>query len=139
MGGSVWARSSIPTKVGAGGVVIVGFALLFFEEYILGNKPGLLGSVFYALAPPVMFAEGILFLSQGLTRIRQEHIAWYKQQLFLQGIAFIFVAFAFLMTAGSINKILPPLLALALGLAFIFVAFVCIIQSILVNQVKRRN
>ncbi len=46
---SVWTQSSLATKLVAGGVVIVGFALFFFIEYIYGNKSGLLGSVLLAL------------------------------------------------------------------------------------------
>jgi len=68
---SIWAQSSIPTKVVAGVVVIVGFGLLFFVEYLYGNKPGLLGSVIFALISPVMFAVAISFLSVGFTRMRQ--------------------------------------------------------------------
>jgi len=136
---SVWTQSSLATKLVAGGVVIVGFALFFFIEYIYGNKSGLLGSVLLALFPSIMLAVSILFLSVGLTEMRKEHIVWNKQQNILSGIANVFLAFSLLTTEGSVSKILPPLLALFLGVTCIVLAFLCIIQSIRVTQVKSRR
>jgi len=102
---SVWAQSSLPTKIVAGVVVMVGFALLFFVESIYGNKSGLLISVIWAIIPSVVFAVSILFLSVGLIRMRQERSTWYKQQNFLLGIVFVFVAFSLLTVVGSVTNI----------------------------------
>ena len=71
--------------------------------------------------------------------MRQEHIAWYKQQVFLLGIAYVFISFTMIMTLGFINNILPHLLAFSLSLAFTVLALLCVSQSILVNQVNRRS
>ncbi|MHB8598044.1 MAG: hypothetical protein ACYDER_14665 [Ktedonobacteraceae bacterium] len=136
---SVWSQSSIPSKVVAGVVVIVGFALLFFIEYLYGNKATLFGSVVFALVSPGMSAIAILFLSIGLARMRQMNIAWHKEQNFLQGIAYFFLSFSMFMTLLLTNKILPPLLAFSPGITFGIVGFSCIIRSILVNQVNLRS
>ena len=136
---SAWAQSSLAARFVAGGVVIVGFALFLFTEYIYGNKSGLLVSILLALAPALMFAVSILFLSVGFTKMRQEHETWYKKQNILLGIADAFLAFTALTTGASINKILSPLLALFLGLTAAVLASLCIIQSIRVNQVKLRK
>jgi hypothetical protein len=71
--------------------------------------------------------------------MRQEHIAWYRQQVFLQGIAYVFLSFVFLTILVSFNNILPHLLVFSLGLAFGVLALLCTSQSILVNQVNRRS
>ncbi|MEO8972701.1 MAG: hypothetical protein ABI406_14010 [Ktedonobacteraceae bacterium] len=136
---SVWAQSSTPSKLVAGVVVIVGFALLFFIEYIYGDKATLLGSVVFALVSPGMAAIAILFLSIGLTRMRQEHIAWHKEQNFLQGIAYVFLSFSMFMILVEISKLIPPLLAFSLGITFAILGFLCIIQSIRANQVNLRR
>ncbi len=136
---SIWAQSSLLTKFVAGVVVMVGFALLFFVESIYGKKSSLLISVILALIPSVTFAVSILFLSVGLIRMRQEQSTWYKQQNFLLGIVFVFVAFSLLTTVGSVTNILSPLLAFFLGLACIVLAFLCLTWSILSTQGKQKS
>ena len=136
---SIWAQSSIPTRVAAGVVVIVGFVFLFSIVDIFGNRISLLANVVFALISPGLCAVAFLFLSIGLTRMRQEHVAWHKEQNFLQGLEYVFLAITSFMTVLSINNILPHLLAFILGITFGILALLCIMRSILVNQVNLRR
>ena len=136
---SIWAQSSMPTRVVAGVVVIVGFVFLFSIVDIFGNRISLLANFVFALVSPAMCAVAFLFLSIGLIRIRQEHVAWHKEQNFLQGIAYAFLALTSFMTLLLINNILPHLLAFILGITFGTLALLCIMRSILVNQVNLRR
>src|SRR6266849_6470654 len=132
---SVWAQSSIRIKVVAGVVAVVGFALLLFVENTYGNLGGdklgdLLGSVVFALVISDIFTTGLLFLLAGRTSLRHEHVAWYNQSVFLQGVGFVLLAFSFLMVGGYFNHLLPRLLALPLSLLSGTLGLACMIWAI---------
>ena len=139
---SVWAQTSVRSKVVAGVVAVVGFALLLFVENTYGNLGGnrlgdLLASVILALVTSGIFAIGLAFLLVGLTSMRQEHIAWYNQSVFLQGVGFVLLSFGFLLFIGFSNHLLPRLLALALSLPCGMLGLICMLWAIGVSQAKR--
>lgn len=141
---SVWAQSSVRSKVVAGVVAVVGFALLLFVENTYGNLGGnrlgdLLASVVFALVTSYLLAIGLLFLLAGCTSLRHEHVAWYNQSVFLQGIGFVLLAFSFLMFGGALNHLLPRQLALALSLLCVTLGLACMMWAIGVSQAKRRS
>ena len=141
---SVWAQSSVRTRVVTGVIAIVGFALLFYLEHTYGNLGGntpgnLLASVIFALVTSGIFAIGLAFLLVGLTSMHQEHIAWYNQWVFLEGVGFVLLSFGFLMLVGFFNHLLPHLLALALSLLCGTLALACMMWAIGVSQANRRS
>ena len=141
---SVWARSSVRSKVVAGVVAVVGCVLLFFVENTYGNLGGdrlgdLLASAVFALVISGVFAIGLLCLSVGSTSMRQEHVAWYNQPVFLQGIEFVLLALSFLMLVGFFNHLLPRQLAFALSLLCVTLGLVCALWSVGVSQAHRRS
>src|SRR5712691_10867924 len=132
---SVWAQSSVRSKVVAGVVAVVGCALLLFVENTYGTPGGdrlgdLLASVVFALVTSVMFAVALLFLLAGRTSLRQEHVAWYTQSVFLQGIGFVLLALSFLMLIGFVNHLLPRQLALDLSLLCGTLGLACMLWSV---------
>ncbi len=141
---SVWAQTSVRSKVVAGVVAVVGFALLLFVETMYGNLGGnrlgdLLASVVFALVTSGIFAVGLVFLAVGRTSLRQEHIAWYNQSVFLQGVGFVLLAFGFLLLVGFFNHLLPRLLALALCLLCGTLGLACMLWAISVSQAHHRS
>ncbi len=141
---SVWAQTSVRSKVVAGVVAAVGFALLLFVENTFGNLGGdrlgdLLVGIVFALVTSGIFTIGLLFLLARRTSLRHEHVAWYNQSVFLQGIGFVLLAFSFLMLGGYLNHLLPRQLALALSLPCGMLGLICMLWAIVVSQAKRRS
>jgi uncharacterized membrane protein len=141
---SVWAQSSVRSKVVSGVVAVVGFVLLLLVVNTYGNlggdRPGdLLVSIIFALVISGVFAIGLLCLSVGSTSMRQEHVAWYNQPVFLQGIGFILAALTFLMIVGSLSHLLPHLLAAALSILCAMLGLACALWSVGVSQAHRKS
>src|SRR5215469_2559068 len=141
---SVWAQSSVRSKVVAGVVAAVGFVLLLLVENTYGTLGGnrlgdLLASIIFALVISGVFAIGLLCLSVGSTSMRQEHVAWYTQPVFLLGIELVLVALTLLMLVGSFNHLLPHLLAVALSILCATLGLVCALWSVGVSQAHRRS
>ena len=141
---SVWAQTSVRSKVVAGVGAVAGFALLLFVENTYGNLGGnrlgdLLASVVFALVTSGIFTIGLLFLLAGRTSLRHERVAWYNQSVFLQGIGFVLLAFSFLMLGGYLNHLLPRQLALALSLPCGMLGLICVLWAIGVSQANRRS
>jgi len=128
----------------AGVVAVVGFVLLLLVVNTYGNLGGnrlgdLLVSILFALVISGVFSIGLLCLSIGSTSMRQEHVAWHNQPVFLQGIGIILAALTLLMIVVSLSHLLPHLLAVALGILCATLGLVCALWSVGVSQAHRRN
>jgi amino acid transporter len=135
---SVWARTSVTVRLTALAVAILGFLLLFFLEYTYGNKRGdVIGSIIYALPAPLWLGLGILFFSAGIGEVREKRKRWYKQSLFMNGLAFCFFPLIWLVLLGMVNNIIPAPLGFTLeGIIFVLIVG-CLIWSVVLSNTKR--
>jgi hypothetical protein len=135
---SVWARSSLTVRLTALAVAIIGFLLLYFLEYIYGNKQGdILGSTIYALPVPLWLGLSILFFSAGIRELREKRQPWYKQWLFMNYVAFCLFPFIWFVLLGIVNHIILAPLGFTLeGIIFVLI-FGSLIWSIVLFNKKR--
>ena len=99
---SFWPKVTVAMCLVEATVAVVAFAILFFVEYAWGNKDsGLLGHFIRAGLPPFFFASGVLHLSEGLTKMREAHLKWYKQGNVLRGLELVSFSLLCLLIFGQ--------------------------------------
>jgi len=98
---SLWPKVTVAMYLAVATVAVGAFAILFFVEYAWGNKDGdLLGHFIRAGLPPFFFASGVLHLLEGLTKMREAHLKWYKQGNVLRGLELVSLSLLSLLFFG---------------------------------------